>query len=97
MESPSAVGVAEAMARAVPEVIVATMTGTRVADATTHRAQIPSLYRCLHQQTITKKKTRGATKSHEALPPASWEELRLSYQIATSSSCRGRSWQHNQA
>jgi hypothetical protein len=97
MESPSTVGVAVATARAVPEVTTATTTGMKVAGATTRRAQIPSLYRYLHQQTITEKKTRGATKSHEASHLASWEELKLRYQIATSSSCRGRLRQHNQA
>jgi hypothetical protein len=59
MESPSAVGVAVAMPFAVPEVTTTTTTEMRVAGAMTHRAQIPSLYRYLHQQTITKKKTRG--------------------------------------
>jgi hypothetical protein len=97
MESPSAVGVAVATARVVHEVTVVTMTGTRVTGAMVRRAQIPSRYRCLHQQAITKKKTRGAIKSHEASPLASWEELKLRYLIATSSSCHGRSRQHNQA
>jgi hypothetical protein len=45
-------GVAVATAREVPEVTTTTMTGMRVAGATTRRAQIPSLYRYLHQQTI---------------------------------------------
>jgi hypothetical protein len=40
---------------------------------------------------------QGATKSHEASPPAYWEELKLRCQIVTSSSCCGRSRQHNQA
>jgi hypothetical protein len=97
MESPSIMGVAVATARVVLEVTTVTMTGTRVTGATIHHAQIPSLYRCLHRQVTTKKKTRGAIKSHEASPPASWEELKLRYQIATSSSCCERSRQHNQA
>jgi hypothetical protein len=97
MESPSAVGVAVATARTVPEVTTTTTIGMKVAGAMTHRAQILSLYRYLHQQTITEKKTRGATKSHEASHPASWEELKLRYQIATSSSYHGRLRQHNQA
>jgi hypothetical protein len=73
MVSPSTVGVAVATARVAREVITMTMTRMRVAGATVHRAQIPSLYRCLHRQAITKKKTRGDIKSREALPPASWE------------------------
>jgi hypothetical protein len=97
MESPSAVGVAVATARVVPEVIAVTTTGTRVAGMTVYRAQIPSLYRCLHRQAITEKKTRRAIKSREASSLASWEELKLCYRIATSSSYHGRSRQHNQA
>jgi hypothetical protein len=34
---------------------------------------------------------QGAIKSREALPPASWEELKLRYRIATLRNCRGRS------
>jgi hypothetical protein len=44
-----------------------------------------------------REENQGATKSHEALPPASWEELKLRCQIATSSNCRKRSRQHSQA
>jgi hypothetical protein len=38
-----------------------------------------------------REENQGATKSHEALLPASWEELKLRYQIVTSSSCREHS------
>jgi hypothetical protein len=71
MESPSAVGVAVATARVVHEVTVVTMTGTRVTGAMVCRAQIPSRYRCLHQQAITKKKTRGLSRAARLrrLPP----------------------------
>jgi hypothetical protein len=47
MESPSTVGVAVATAEAATEVTAATTTETRVVGATTHRAWIPNLYRCL--------------------------------------------------
>jgi hypothetical protein len=43
MESPSAVGVAVATARVVPEVTAATTTEMRVAGVTTRRVQILSL------------------------------------------------------
>jgi hypothetical protein len=71
MESPSAVGVAVVTARAVPGVTAATTIGMKVVGATIRRAQITSLYRFLHRQTIIEKKTSGATKSHDDSPPAS--------------------------
>jgi hypothetical protein len=96
-ESPSVVGVAVATARVDHEVTAVTTTGTRVATAMVHHAQIPSRYRCLHRQAITKKRTRRAIKSGEASPPASWVEPKLFYLIVTSSSYRERSRRHNQA
>jgi hypothetical protein len=48
MESPSAVGVAVAMAKVDPGATAATTTGTMVAAAMVCHVQIPSLYRCLH-------------------------------------------------
>jgi hypothetical protein len=47
------------------------MTGTRVAAVTVQHAQIPSHYRCLHRQAITKKITRGLSRSARLrrLPP----------------------------
>jgi hypothetical protein len=97
MESRNAVGVAIAMARVVHEVTTVTTTGTMAAGTTVHRAQIPSIYHYLHQQAITEKRTRGAIKSREASPPASWEQLKLRYRIAISSRCHGRLQQHNKA
>jgi hypothetical protein len=44
---------------------------------------------------IIVKRTRGAIKSREASPLASWVELKLLYLIITSSSCRERSWWHS--
>jgi hypothetical protein len=44
-----------------------------------------------------REENQGAIKSREASPPASWVELKLRYLIVTSSSCRERSRQHNQA
>jgi hypothetical protein len=95
MESPSIVGVVVAMARVVHAVTAVTMTGTMVAATTVHQALIPSRYRCLHRQDITKKRTRGAIKSREASLLASWVEPKLHYLIVTSSSCRKRSRRHN--
>jgi hypothetical protein len=71
MVSPSVVGVAVATARADPRAIAATTTGARVATAMVCLAQILSRYRCLHWRVIIGKRTRGAIKSHEALPLAS--------------------------
>jgi hypothetical protein len=78
-------------------VTAVTMTGTKVAAAMVHHVQIPSRYRCLHRQAITEKRTKGAIKSREASPPASWVEPKLLYLIVTSSSCRERLRWHNQA
>jgi hypothetical protein len=97
MESPSAVGVAIAMARVDPGAIAAMMTGTRVAITMVCHVQISSRYRYLHQQTIIRKRTRGAIKSREASPFASWVEPKLLCLIVTSSSCRERSRWHNPA
>jgi hypothetical protein len=91
MESPSAMEVAVATARVDPGVIAATMTGTRVAAAMIYLVQIPSCYRYLCRRMIIEKRTRGAIKSHEASPPASWVEPKLLCLIVTSSSCRERS------
>jgi hypothetical protein len=91
MVSPNVVGVAVATARADPGAITATTTGTRVAAAMVCLVQIPSRYRCLHRRMIIEKRTRGAIKSREALPLASWEEPKLLCLIVTSSSCRERS------
>jgi hypothetical protein len=44
---------------------------------------------------IIVKRTRGAIKSHEASPLASWVELKLLYLIAISSSYRERSRRHS--
>jgi hypothetical protein len=90
MVSPSVVGVAVATARAGPEAIAATTTGTRVAAVMVYLAQIPSRYRCLHRRMIIGKRTRGAVKSREALLLASYVEPRLLCLTATSSSCRER-------
>jgi hypothetical protein len=95
MESPSAAGVAVAMTKVDPGATAATMTGTKVAAAMVHHEQIPSRYRYLHRQTIIEKRTRGAIKSHEASPLASWVEPKLLCLIVTSSSYRGRSRWHN--
>jgi hypothetical protein len=48
MELQSATGAAAATAVAVPEATAATTTEMRVTGTMIHRAQIPSLYRCLH-------------------------------------------------
>jgi hypothetical protein len=95
MESPSAVGVAVATSKVDQGATVATMTGTKVAAAMVRHVQIPSRYCYLHQQTITEKRTRGAIKSREASPLASWVEPKLLCLIVTSSSCRGRSRRHS--
>jgi hypothetical protein len=93
MASPSAVGVAIATARVDPGAIAAMTTVTRVAAAMVYLVQFPS--RCLHRQMIIMKRTRGAIKSHEASPLASWVELKLLYLIVTSSSCCKRSRRHS--
>jgi hypothetical protein len=71
MESPSAVGVAVAMARVDLGATAATMTWTKVAAAMVHHMQIPSRYRYLHQQTIIEKRTRGLSRAARLrrLPP----------------------------
>jgi hypothetical protein len=89
--SPSAAGVAAAMARVDPGAIIETTTAMRVAAAMVYLEQILSRCRCLHQQMIIGRITRGAIKSRETLPLASWVELRLLYLTATSSNCRERS------
>jgi hypothetical protein len=63
--------------------------GTRVAAVMVCLVQILSCY--LHRRMIIGKRTRGAIKSHEALPLASWVEPKLLCLIITSSSCRERS------
>jgi hypothetical protein len=97
MESPSVVGVAVATTKVDQGTTAAVTTGMRVATAMVRHVQIPSRYRCLHRQTITEKRIMGAIKSREASLLASWEDPKLLCLIATSSSCRGRSWQHNPA
>jgi hypothetical protein len=74
-------GVAVATARVDRGATAVTMTGTRVTVATNDHRE----------------ENQGAIRSHEALPLAFWEEPKLLYLIATSSSCRERSRQHNQA
>jgi hypothetical protein len=44
---------------------------------------------------IVERRTRGAIKSCETSPLASWVELRLLCLTDTSSSCHKRSWQHS--
>jgi hypothetical protein len=95
MVSPSTVGVAAATARVDPRAIVATTTVTRVSTTMVCLMQILSHYCYLHQQMIIVKRTRGAIKSHEASPLASWVELKLLYLIVTSSSYRERSRRHS--
>jgi hypothetical protein len=97
MESPSAVGVAVATTRVDPGAIAAMTTGTRVTIAMVCHMQIPSRYRYLHQRTIMGKRTRGAIKSREASPLASWVEPKILCLIVTSSSYHERSWWHNPA
>jgi hypothetical protein len=91
------VGVAVATARVDPGAIAATTTGTRVATVMVYLVQIPSRYRCLHRRMIIGKRTRGAIKSREASPLASWVEPKLLCLIATSSSCRERSQRRSPA
>jgi CRISPR/Cas system CMR-associated protein Cmr1 (group 7 of RAMP superfamily) len=95
MVSPSAVGAAAATARVDPGAIAATKTEMRVTAAMVCLAQIPSRCRCLHQRMIIVKRTRGAIKSREASPLASWVELKLLYPIVTSSNCREKSRRHS--
>jgi hypothetical protein len=95
MASPSVVGVAIATTSVDPGAITATMTGTRVAAAMVCPVQIPSRCRFLYRRMIIGKRTRGAIKSREASPLASWVELKLLCLIVTSSSCRERSRWHN--
>jgi hypothetical protein len=95
MESPSIMGVAIATTKVDQGATAATTTGTRVAAVMVCHVQIPSRYRYLRRQTITKKRTRGAIKSREASPLASWEEPKLLCLVATSSRCHGRSRQHS--
>jgi hypothetical protein len=97
MVSPSAVGAAAAMARVDPGAITVTTTEMRVTAAMVCLTQIPSRCRCLYQRIIIVKRTRGAIKSHEASPLASWVGLKLLYLIDTSSSCRERSWRRSPA
>jgi hypothetical protein len=91
MVSPSAAGVAVATTRVDPGAIAATTTGTRVAAVMVCLVQIPSRYRCLQRRMIIGKRTRGAIKSREASPLASWLEPKLLCQIVTSNSYRERS------
>jgi hypothetical protein len=95
MVSPSAVGAAAATARVDPGAIAVTTTKTRVVAVMVCLAQIPSRCRCLHQRMIIVKRTRGAIKSREDSPLASWVELKLLYLIVTSSSYRERSRWHS--
>jgi hypothetical protein len=93
MVSPSAAGVAAATARVDPGAIAATMTARKVAAVRVCLEPIPS--RCPHQQTIVGRRTRGAIKSRETSPLASWVDLRLHCLTDTSSSCRERSRRHS--
>jgi hypothetical protein len=95
MVSPSAVGVAIATARVDPEAIAATTTGTRVAAAMVCLVLIPSRCHYLYRRMIIGKRTRGAIKSREASPLASWVEPKLLCLIVTSSSYRERSRRHS--
>jgi hypothetical protein len=94
MESRSTVGVAIATTKVDPGATAVMTTGTRVAAAMVYHVQILSRYRCLHQRMIIGKRTKGAIKSREASPLASWVEPKLLYLIITSSSYRERSRQH---
>jgi hypothetical protein len=67
-------GVVVATTKVDPGATATTTTGMRVTAAMVYHVQIPSRYRCLHQRTIIEKRTRGAIKSREALPIASWVE-----------------------
>jgi hypothetical protein len=90
MVSPSAAGVAAAVARVDPGAITTTMTARKVAAARVYLEPILSRCRCPHKQTIVGRRTRGAIKSRETLPLAFWVELRLLCLTDTSSSCRER-------
>jgi hypothetical protein len=59
IELQSAAGAAIAMAVVALEATAATTTEMRVTGMTIHHARIPSICHCLHQPTITVKKTRG--------------------------------------
>jgi hypothetical protein len=74
-----------------PGAIAATTTARKVAATGVCLEPIPSRCHYPHQQTIIGRRTRGAIKSRETSPLASWVELRLLYQIDTSSSCREKS------
>jgi hypothetical protein len=95
--SPSVAGAAAATARVDPGAITATTTARKVATAGVCLEPIPSHCRCPHQQTIVGRRTRGAIKSRETLPLASWVELRLLCQINTLSSYREKSRRCNLA
>jgi hypothetical protein len=95
MVPPSAAGVDAATARVDPGAITVTTTARKVAAARVYLEPIPSCCRCPHQQTIVGRRTRGAIKSRETSPLASWVELRLLCLTDTSSSCRERSRQHS--
>jgi hypothetical protein len=95
MVSPSAAGVAAATTRVDPEAITATMTARKVAAARVCLEPIPSRCCYPHRQAIVGRRTRGAIKSRETSPLASWVGLRLLCLIDTSSSCRERSRQHS--
>jgi hypothetical protein len=88
-------GSSHATARVDPGAITATTTAMRVAAAMVCLMQILSRCRCLYQRMIIMKRNRGAIKSREASPLASWVELKLLYLIITSSSYRERSWRHS--
>jgi hypothetical protein len=64
-------GVAVATAKVDPGATAATMTGMMVAAAMVCHVQIPNRYRCLHQRTIIKKRTRGLSRATRLrrLPP----------------------------
>jgi hypothetical protein len=95
MASPSTVGVAVATARVDPGAIAVTTTEMKVAAVMVYLVQIPSRCRCRHRRMIIRRRTRGATKSHEASPLAFWVGLKLLCPIATSSSYRERSRRHS--
>jgi hypothetical protein len=69
--SPSAVGVAVATARVDPRAIATTTTETRVAATMVCLVQIPSHCRCVYQQMIIMKRTRGLSRAARLrrLPP----------------------------
>jgi hypothetical protein len=64
-------GAAVATAKEDQGATIATTTGTRVAAAMVCHMQIPSRYRCLHQRTIIKKRTKGLSRATRLrrLPP----------------------------